>query len=81
MFHYQIYQALTDQRQREVAAAAERHRRVVEARYGFADTTASSSRWKDLTARMVAWLRVPREAQPHSTAASTSNAGPIGCSA
>lgn len=80
MLPYQIYKALTDQRTREVVAAAERHRLLAEARYSSTDTIEPSSRFKDVTARTVALLQVRRGAAG-STVTSTSGAGPMGCSA
>ena len=80
MVPYQIYEALTDGRERELAAAAERHRRMAEAKYSSRGGSEAPSRLKELTARMVALLHVRREAQSRSTVASTSGAGPIGCS-
>ena len=81
MLPYQIYKALTDERTREVVAAAERHRLLAEARYNSTDTIEPSSRFKDVTARTVALLQVRRGAGAGSTVTSTSGAGPMGCSA
>ena len=80
MFPYQIYQALTDQRTHELVAAAERHRRLIEARYNSTDSNESPWRLRDLIARLAALLQVSKDA-PRTTVASTSGAGPIGCSA
>ena len=81
MLPYQIYQELTDQRTREVVAAAERHRLWAEARSNSTEATGSSWRLKDVTAWMAPLLHVRGQAKPRSTVAPTSGAGPVGCSA
>lgn len=91
MLPYQIYQALTDERTRDLVAAARRHEMLVADRYDSTDATESSSRLMDLIAQMVALFHIRRGVHPRSTVTSarasgstmtsTSAAGPIGCSA
>ena len=54
MMPYQIYKALTDERTREVVAAAERPRLPAEGQYSSTDTDESAPTVKAVTARTVA---------------------------
>jgi len=89
MLPYQMYQALSEERSRELVAAAKRHELVAAARHDSRDATESSSRLKGLTARIAGVLNGSRGARSTVTSArgggstmtSASCAGPIGCSA
>lgn len=91
MLPYQIYQALSEERTRELVAAAKRHKPVAANRYDSSDAPESSSHLKGLTARLAGLLNGSRGARARSTVTSTrgggstmtsgSGAGPIGCSA
>jgi hypothetical protein len=79
MFPYQIYQAMTDQRIRDLVAEARRHELVAEARNAHRDHAEASSRLKDTAARIRVLLHVTDHSRERSTMATTSGAGPMGC--
>jgi hypothetical protein len=90
MFPYQIYQALTEQRTRELMAEARHHELVHEARLARRGPAELSSGLRVLSLRLAtlfhpsarAAARGPRARSamtPPSTSAS--NAGPMGCNA
>ncbi|HEX7536218.1 MAG TPA: hypothetical protein VF391_04360 [Dermatophilaceae bacterium] len=79
MFPYQIYQALTDQRLRDLMAEARRQELVAEAMHARRDLTAPSSRLRDAAAHLLALLHVRDGARDRS--AQVAGAGPIGCAA
>jgi hypothetical protein len=78
MLPYQIYQALSDERVRELLAEARRHDLMTEARRNPADLGKSSSRLRDATGRLLTLLRV-RDAQARTATTSATGAGPMGC--
>jgi hypothetical protein len=78
MLPYQIYQALTDERVRELLAEARRHELVTAARHTPADLSKSSSRLKNAAGRILALLRI-RDAHARSATTSATGAGPMGC--
>lgn len=78
MVPYQMYQALTGQRTRELVAAAKRRQMLVADRDSM-DTTGSTSPLKDLAAALASRLSVGRRGRARRTATPTSGAGPIGC--
>jgi hypothetical protein len=84
MLPYQIYQALSEERtrelvaaakRRELVAAAKRHDQVAAARYDSRDATASSSRLNGLTARIMSLLNASRGARARSTVTSARGGG------
>ena len=79
MVPHQIYQALTDQRAHELAAAARRHERMAEAQFLRTDRTEPSSRLNDAVAHLAALVRVRRGSHAGSTTAAAPSAGPMGC--
>ena len=81
MLHYMLYKALSDERTREVVAAAGRHQMTAAAIHDSRDAAERPSPLKDVTARMVALFNGLRGARARSTVTSASGAGPIGCSA
>jgi hypothetical protein len=78
MLPYQIYQALSDQRARELIAEARRHDLMTAARHAPADRGASSSRLKSAARRFLALLRV-RDAHTGPATTRAAGAGPMGC--
>jgi hypothetical protein len=91
MLPYQIYQALTDQRTRDLMAAARHRELLAAAKHQHHDLTEPSSRLREVAAQMVALLHVRRGARSRSavsslrssgsTMTSATGAGPMGCSA
>jgi hypothetical protein len=79
MFPYQIYQALTDQRQRDLMAEARRQQLVAEAMHARRDLTAPSSRLRDAAGHLLALLHVRDGARDGSP--QTAGPGPMGCAA
>lgn len=80
MFPYQIYQALSDQRMRELSAEARHHEMVAVARLARRERAESRYRLRHATARTLALLRFLRGAGADSTVSARA-AGPMGCSA
>jgi hypothetical protein len=78
MLPYQIYQALTDERVRELLAEARRRDLTTAARHTPADLSASSYRLRNAAVRLLALLRV-RDARTRSATTSATGAGPMGC--
>jgi hypothetical protein len=78
MLPYQIYQALSDERVRELLAEARRHDLMTEARHAPTDLRASSSRLRNATGHLLALLRV-RDARARTATTSATGAGPMGC--
>ena len=84
MLPYQIYQALSEERTRELVAAAKRHELiaaakrhelVAAARYDSRDTTQSSLHLRGLTARIAGLLNGSRGARTRSTVTSVRGGG------
>lgn len=81
MVPYQIYQALSDQRNRELEARARRNERTWVAQVAPTGMTKPSSRPKQVVARLVRLAHARGGAGAGSTTTSTSGAGPMGCAA
>jgi hypothetical protein len=79
VFPYQIYQALTDQRLRDLMAEARRHELVTEARSAHRDQAEASSRLKDTAAHIRVLLHVTGSREESTMATRSSGAGPMGC--
>jgi hypothetical protein len=79
MFPYQIYQALSEQRIRDLMAEARRHELTVAARNVPRNPIRPSSRLKGVAARLVALLHLRGGAPARSTMTTPSGAGPMGC--
>lgn len=79
MFPYQIYQALTDQRTRELMAEARHHELAAEASSARRDRAVVSPHLRKAAARIRVLLHVPDGSPERSTSATTSVAGPMGC--
>jgi hypothetical protein len=79
MFPYQIYQALTDQRRRDLMAEARRHEVIAQARNASRDLAEPSSRLRDAAGHLLALLHVREGVTDGSTR--TAGAGPMGCAA
>lgn len=84
MLPYQIYQALSEERTRELVATAKRHQLVAGAKrhelvaaatYDSRDAAESSSRLKGLTTRIVGLLDGSRGARARSTVTSARGGG------
>jgi hypothetical protein len=80
VFPYQIYQALSDQRIRELMAEARHHELVAIAKHSRMERTETPTRLKHAAAQLLALLHVGRDARA-SSRMTASAAGPMGCSA
>jgi hypothetical protein len=78
MLPYQIYQALTDERVRELMAEARRHDLATAARHTSADRSGSSPRLRRAAGRILDLLRI-RHAHARPATSSAAGAGPMGC--
>jgi hypothetical protein len=81
MFPYQIYQALSDQRTRDLIAEARHHELVAMASHARGDRTEPSFRLRRAAAQVWAGLHLRDSARVGPTVTPVSGAGPMGCSA
>jgi hypothetical protein len=83
MYPYQIYQALTDQRRRDLMAEVRRRELVKTARQAPRDPSRRTSRIRESSARIVALFRVsggtPASSGRTSAAGAGSGSSPMGC--